>query len=153
MEFKSRKVSSGQGDIELLHNKRDSAKLVVKNYDVKIVGGKRVIIWYQEGQKKKKDGGDSEKKAASLSDSKKKAAPLRDKPKKAPGRPGSSDSLNSTYKTLPPIGSKAPQDQQTKDPQVQATQDLDRFVTSQLRGVSAKALEDAGGCDRGFAMV
>ena len=111
-----------------------------RNYDVKIIGGKRVLIWEEENKKQAK---------------KTAAAPIKEKEVNSKGRPKSSDSINSTYKTLPPIGSKAPNKGggagvgtgngagAVRGRGTEAGADgLDSFVSSQLRGVPLSTLED-----------
>ena len=107
-----------------------------RNYDVKIIGGKRVLIWEEEPKKQVK-------KIA--------APPIKEKEVDSKGRPKSSDSLNSTYKTLPPIGSKAVNKEGGAGAGAVAGREagtevgadgLDSFVSSQLRGVPLSTLED-----------
>jgi hypothetical protein len=87
-----------------------------RNYDVKIIGGKRVLIWKDEEPKAKRKNTE--------------APPLPGRDSGAPGRPPSSDSMESTYSTLPPIGARGP-----------GQGDLDRFVSQQVAGVEPAALD------------
>ena len=107
-----------------------------RNYNVKIIGGKKVLIWDKEEPKKKREvfvvGADNLKNKSHLVPT----AQEREKDTKvAPGekRPPSSDSIKSSYKTLPPIGAKSPASRDS---------DLDSFVSSQLSNVGPQMLED-----------
>ena len=104
-----------------------------RNYDVKIIGGKKVLIWDKEEPKKKREvfvvGADNLKNKSHLvptAQERKDSAP-------AEKRPPSSDSIKSSYKTLPPIGAKSPASRDS---------DLDHFVSGQLSNVGSQVLED-----------
>ena len=100
-----------------------------RNYDVKIIGGKKVLIWDKEEPKKKREvfvvGADNLKNKSHL-------VPTAQE-KKEEKRPPSSDSIKSSYKTLPPIGAKSPASRDS---------DLDHFVSGQLSNVGPQVLED-----------
>ena len=99
-----------------------------RNYDVKIIGGKKVLIWDKEEPIKKREvfvvGADNLKNKSHL-------VPTAQE-KKEEKRPPSSDSIKSSYKTLPPIAAKSPT----------PARDLDRFVSGQLSKVRPQVLED-----------
>ena len=99
-----------------------------RNYNVKIIGGKKVLIWDKEEPKKKREvfvvGADNLKNKSHL-------VPTAQE-KKEEKRPPSSDSIKSSYKTLPPIAAKSPT----------PARDLDRFVSGQLSKVRPQVLED-----------
>ena len=101
-----------------------------RNYDVKIIGGKKVLIWDKEEPKKKREvfvvGADNLKNKSHL-------VPTAQE-KKEEKRPPSSDSIKSSYKTLPPIAAKSPTPARDSD--------LDRFVSGQLSKVRPQVLED-----------
>ena len=98
---------------------RDQLYSKPRKYNVKIIGGKKVLIWEKEEPKKKEvfKHGEPKKTPSSSSSS---------------GRPPSSSSLTSTYSPLPPIPAKAPPP---------GDQQLERFVSSQVRGVAPSVLE------------
>ena len=103
-----------------------------RNYNVKIIGGKKVLIWDEEEPKKKREvfvvGADNLKNKSHLVPT----AQEREKDTKEK-RPPSSDSIKSSYKTLPPIGAKSPASRDS---------DLDSFVSGQLSNVGPQVLED-----------
>jgi len=102
-----------------------------RNYNVKIVGGKKVLIWDKEEPKKKREvfvvGADNLKNKSHL-------VPTALQERKDEKRPPSSDSIKSSYKTLPPI--------RAKSPTASRDSDLDHFVSGQMRNVGSKVLED-----------
>ena len=107
-----------------------------RKYDVKIIGGKKVLIWDKEEPKKKREvfvvGADNLKNKSHLvptAQEKKYTGAVAGSEK----RPPSSDSIKSSYKTLPPIGAKSPASRES---------DLDHFVSSQLSNVGPQVLED-----------
>ena len=104
-----------------------------RNYNVKIVGGKKVLIWDKEEPKKKREvflvGADNLKNKSHLVPT----AQERKESVATEKRPPSSDSIKSSYKTLPPIGAKSPASRDS---------DLDHFVSGQLSNVGSQVLED-----------
>ena len=104
-----------------------------RNYNVKIVGGKKVLIWDKEEPKKKREvflvGADNLKNKSHLVPT----AQERKDSAAAEKRPPSSDAIKSSYKTLPPIGAKSPASRDS---------DLDHFVSGQLSNVGSQVLED-----------
>ena len=108
-----------------------------RNYDVKIIGGKKVLIWGKEEEPKKKRevfvvGADNLKNKSHLVPT---AQERKNDTKVAPEekRPPSSESIKSSYKTLPPIGAKSPPSRDS---------DLDSFVSGQLSNVGQQVLEN-----------
>ena len=101
-----------------------------RNYDVKIIGGKKVLIWHEEEPKKKREvfvvGADNLKNKSHLV------------PTAQEKRPASSESIKSSYKTLPPIRAKTT----SPTPDIFKDSDLDRFVSLQLSNIGSEVLDE-----------